>query len=49
MEEERGKRSRCVWRINDRDETLPVDEVTNSSFLPPHHKLSVHGSMVGLV
>jgi len=28
---------------------LPVDEVTNSSFLLPHHKLSVHGSMVGLV
>jgi len=29
---------------------LPVDEVTNSSFfiLPPNHKLSVHGSMVGL-
>ena len=24
---------------------LPVDEVTNSSFLPPHHKLSVHGSI----
>jgi len=28
---------------------LPVDEVTNSSFFPPHHKLSVHGSMVRLV
>jgi len=28
---------------------LPVDEVTNSSFLPPHDKLSVHKSMVGLV
>jgi len=28
---------------------FPVDEVTNSSFLPPRHKFSVHGSMAGLV
>jgi len=47
MEEKRGKRSRSSG-VSDRDETIiPVDEVTNSSFLPPHNKLSVHGSMVG--